>query len=155
MTFFTLVATAIESAGLLNQFTPVTVLHDGSYAGTITAGQGQALAYYLPFQAASAGYDVSSVFYAGFDLSIGVLILRSTFFPRAIGWLMAIDGIGYLLYSFADIIAPGFAAHLVPWAQLPILVGEGALCLWLLIAGVNTRRWNEQADALAPASMAV
>ena len=155
MAFFTLVATAIESAALLNQFTPLMVLRDNSYANTITAGQGQALAYYLPFQSAAAGYDVSSVFYAGFDLAIGFLILRSTFFPRVIGLLMAIDGIGHLLYSFADIVAPGFAARLVPWAQLPILIGEGSLCLWLLFAGVNGRRWSQQADAVGPALMAV
>src|SRR6202011_5823473 len=46
MAFFTLVATAIESAGLLNQFTPLMVLRDSSYSNTNTAGQGQALAYY-------------------------------------------------------------------------------------------------------------
>jgi hypothetical protein len=40
-------------------------------------------------------------------------------------------------------LAPGFAAHLVPWIQLPTL-GEVALSLWLLVAGVNTERWMQQ-----------
>ena len=52
----------------------------------------------------------------------------------------------YLVNSFADYIVPGFAAQLVPWIQLPALIGEGSLCLWLLVVGVNVERWEERAD---------
>lgn len=72
---------------------------------------------------------------------------QSTFLPQAIGVLLAIDGVAYLAYGCMDMLAPGFAAHLVPWINLPSLSGEGSLCLWLLIAGVDTRRWQEQAHA--------
>ena len=135
--FFTLVATAIEAAGLLNQFSPLIALS----TVTLPGAQAQSVTY-VSLQSAATGYAVSTIFYAGYDLAIGYLILRSTFFPRAIGVLMAVDGIGYLTYSFAQVIAPGFAAHLVPWVQLPVLPAEGSLCLWLLIAGVNVGRWN-------------
>ena len=27
------------------------------------------------------------------------------------------------------------------------IIGEGSLCLWLLVAGVNVQRWKEQASA--------
>ena len=47
----------------------------------------------------------------------------------------------------ADLLAPGFAAHLVPWIQLPTLFGEGSLCLWLLVVGVDVERWKERARA--------
>src|SRR5438874_5671041 len=43
--FFILVATAIEAAGLLNQFTSLVHLGDGPYKGYIPAGQLQALAH--------------------------------------------------------------------------------------------------------------
>ena len=75
------------------------------------------------------------------------LVHKSQFIPRAIGVLLAIDGLAYLVYSFAAMLAPGFASQLVPWIQLPALFGEGSLCLWLLVAGVNVERWNEQASA--------
>jgi hypothetical protein len=42
-------------------------------------------------------------------------------------------------------VAPGFAAHLVPWIQLPAPIGEGSLCLWLLIVGVDVECWQERA----------
>jgi hypothetical protein len=94
-------------------------------------------------------YDVYAVFFAFELATTAFLIVRSNFLPRAIGALLAVDSAAYITYSFADILAPGFASHLVPYVQLPILVAEGSLCLWLLIAGVNVRKWSELA-ATAP-----
>jgi hypothetical protein len=84
----------------------------------------------------------------GFDILVtAYLVLRSRFLPRTIAVLLAIDGVAYLVYSFAAMLAPGFASQLVPWIQLPALFGEGSLCLWLLVAGVNVERWKEWASA--------
>lgn len=144
--FFILVATAIEAAGLLNQFAPLVLLGSGSYASALPAAQLQVLAY-TPSALSGIDYSIHTVFF-GFDaLCVAYLVLRSTFLPRAIGVLMAIDGLAYLVYGFADLLAPGFAAHLVPWIQLPALFGEGSLCLWLLLVGVDVERWKEWARA--------
>ncbi|HET7467034.1 MAG TPA: DUF4386 domain-containing protein [Candidatus Dormibacteraeota bacterium] len=87
-------------------------------------------------------YEVSTVFFGFYAATMGYLVYRSVFMPRAIGVLMAVDGAAYLVNSFASILAPGFAAHLVPYIQMPVLFGEGSLCLWFLIAGVNEERWR-------------
>jgi hypothetical protein len=126
--FFSLVATGIEGASLFVQAVHPVV----------------------------PAYDVYAAFF-GFDLmTTGYLVYRSNFLPRAIGVLLVIDGVSYLVYSFADILAPGFAGHLVPWIQLPILAGEGSLTVWLLVAGVNAARWTERArmssTSVAPAT---
>lgn len=118
--FFTLVATAIEAAGIAAQQASMSL------------------------DTTQAFYDVSTAFFGGYALALGYLVVRSTFLPQVIGWLMLLDGAAYLVNSFASVIAPGFAAHLVPLIQLPILLGEGSLCLWLLIAGVNEARWKLQ-----------
>ena len=144
--FFILVATAIEAAGLVNQFAPLALLGSGPYANALSAGQLQALAY-LPSDLASVDYNIHTVFF-GFDiLLMAYLVHKSQFIPRAIGVLLAIDGVAYLVYSFAAILAPGFASQLVPWIQLPALFGEGSLCLWLLVKGVNVERWKVWASA--------
>jgi hypothetical protein len=57
--------------------------------------------------------------------------------------------VAYLVYSFTDLLAPGFAAHLVPWIQLPAPIAEGAFSLWLLVFGVNTKWWTTRAGAAA------
>jgi hypothetical protein len=127
--FFTLVGTAIEAAGLLNQFTPLVLLGGGPSTGVLSA----------------IDYDIYTVFY-GFDIiCVGYLVFRSTFLPRAIGVLLAIDGLSYLIHSFTDLLAPGFAVHLTPWTDLAPLLGEGSLCLWFLVVGVDVERWNKRA----------
>src|SRR5438105_15878527 len=147
---FVLVATAIEAAGLLNQFTPLVLLGNESLASALPTAQLQALAY-VPIGLSGIEYSIHTMFF-GFDIiCFAYLVLRSWFLPRAIAVLLAIDGVAYLIYSFADLLAPGFAAHLVPWIQLPALFGEGSLCLWLLVTGVDAVRWRERASTAARA----
>jgi hypothetical protein len=141
--FFTMVGTAVETAGLLGQFTPLVLLGGTPYAGAVPPAQLQALAY-LPGDLSPIGYSITGVFFGCYAICLAYLVVQSRFLPGAIGGLMAIDGLGYLVYSFADLVAPGFAAHLVPWIQLPVLAGEGSLCLWLLTAGVDVERWTER-----------
>ena len=74
-------------------------------------------------------------------LATGYLVFKSTFTPRPVGVLMAIGGASYVLNSFIWFVLPTFAAQLVPYIQLPWLIGEGSVCLTLLIAGVNVQRW--------------
>jgi uncharacterized protein DUF4386 len=118
----TLVATTLEAAAVLGQSSP----------------------HVLP----DSGYSFYTEFYGVDDFCLAYLLVRSTFIPRAFGALIAIDGLAYLANSFANLLAPGFATHLAPWIQLPILPAEGSLCLWLLVAGVNVTRWREQARRL-------
>ena len=117
---FTVLATAVEGAGLVNEI------------AAYSAAQVQ------------AAYVVQQAIFAFYNITAGYLIFRSTFLPRFVGVLMAIGGLSYLVYSLAAIIAPPFAGQLVPWIQVPSGVGEISFCLSLLIVGVNIRRWNER-----------
>ena len=143
--FLSLVATAIEAASLLNQFTPVVLL-GSRYTSALPPAQLHALAY-LPTDLATTDYSIYTVFYGLDFIVVGYLVFRSTFLPRTIGVLLAIDRLAYLANAFADLLAPGFAAHLGPWIDLPAVFGEGSLCLWLLVAGVDAGRWKERASA--------
>jgi hypothetical protein len=84
------------------------------------------------------------VFFGCYCLVIGYLILRSTFLPRVLGALMALGGLGWLTF-----VSPALSAYLSPYNMLPGILGETALTLWLLAAGVNVQRWKEQASAAA------
>src|SRR5204863_8676092 len=75
-------------------------------------------------------------------LRIGYLIFRSTFLPRILGVLMAFGGLSWLTF-----ISPELANYLSPYNLAPGILGEGALTVWLLLFGVNTERWKEQAGA--------
>jgi hypothetical protein len=82
------------------------------------------------------------VFFGCYCLAIGYLILRSTFLPRVLGVLMGLGGLGWLTF-----VSPPLASYLSPYNMLPGILGETALTVWLLAAGVNAQRWNEQASA--------
>ena len=60
--FFILVATAIEAAGLLNQFAPLVLLGSGSFANALPAAQLQALAY-IPNALSGIDYSIHTVFF--------------------------------------------------------------------------------------------
>ena len=146
--FFSLVGTAVEAAYVLNAFTPLILLDSARSTTALTAEQLQAQVS-RPLELQVIGYNLGQVFYSGYLLVAGYLIVRSTFLPRVVGVLLAIGGICYLVYSFADFLSPGFAAHLVPYIQAPSGIGELSLCLWLLVVGVNAQRWKEQASKAA------
>jgi len=80
------------------------------------------------------------VFFGGYCLLIGTLIVRSTFLPRVVGVLMALGGLGWLTF-----LSPSLARQLSPYNLAPGMIGEGVLTVWLLTAGVNEQRWREQA----------
>ena len=142
--FFILVATAIEAAGLVTQFAPLILLGSDTYTNALPATQLQALAS-LPWALSDASYNIYTVFFGLDLLCLAYLVLRSRLLPGTIGVLLVIDGLAYLIYSFAQVLAPEIAAGLVPWIQLPAPVAEGALSLWLLVRGVSTQRWTTRA----------
>jgi hypothetical protein len=89
--FFTLVGTAVEGATLLTQFTPLILVEGGRSLSAVTAEQVQAqVSASLELQA--IGYSLSQVFYTCYILSAAYLVFRSTFFPRALGVLLALGG---------------------------------------------------------------
>ena len=82
------------------------------------------------------------VLFGVYCLLIGYLVFRSSFLPRVLGVLMALGGLSWLTFVF-----PELADSLSPYNLVPGILGEGALTVWLLVAGVNVRRWQERAAA--------
>lgn len=93
-------------------------------------------------------YHVNSlVFFGAYCLLLGILILGSKFLPHILGVLMALAGLGWLLY-----LIPPFTKHIVTGVEVLGVVAEGALMLWLLAMGVNVQKWQKQARAAAKAN---
>ena len=136
MVFLDLVVTAIESISLLAHYAPLILLGGGHHLSAFTAEQLQAAAY-ISVQLFEHGFAISLVFF-GFDcLVMAYLIFRSKFLPRTLGVLLAIEGLGYLINSFALFLAPALQARIFPYF-MATGIAEVALCLWLLVMGVKT-----------------
>jgi hypothetical protein len=133
-----LTATTIEAMSLLFTYVPVTILEDGGALRGLSTGQRVALSY-LAVRLFSTGFSFSLLFFAGFCVLVGVLIVRSRLVPRVLGVLMVAAGACYAVNTLAGILAPAVASAINPAILLPCLLGELALALWLLVRGVASQ----------------
>jgi hypothetical protein len=138
---FGLVAQAINAFASVFQLAPLVILGGSAYLSVFDVKQLQALA--LMFLNLNAQFgNVVLVFAELFQLLVGYLIVRSTFLPRILGVLVALAGLGWLTF-----LAPPLANSLLSYLEVLGFLGEVPLMLWLLVIGVNSQRWNEQASA--------
>ena len=131
-----LTAGAVEGAALLQLYVPLAVGKAGAPLVALGEGERQALAY-LAIQLYETGSGFALLFFSGFCAATGALILRSRLLPRAIGVMMILAGICYLVSSLTTVVAPTLAGMLLPWILLPCFVGEASLATWLLVKGIN------------------
>ncbi len=123
---FRLIFVAVMAVNSLSYFGAVAFLH-GAHSSA----------------AFNTGYCIAMVPFGVHCLLTGYLISRSIFLPRILGILMALAGLGYLIFLW-----PSLGSRLFfPYIVIPGVLGEGALTLWLVVKGVNAQRWTEQASA--------
>ena len=76
---------------------------------------------------------------------MGYLVFKSGFLPRILGVLLIINGLGYLIDSFATLLLPALNVNLVlftGWVEV-------VFALWLVIRGVNVEGWQKRVRASA------
>jgi hypothetical protein len=139
--FVMLVACTMWALSSLLHLAPLLVLQGKISLSAFAPEQLQALALMLLKLNAQA-YDIGLVFFGFWCVLIGYLIFRSTFLPRIIGALEVLAGLGYLTLLWQP-----FAHYLYPYNLALAGPGEISLLLWLLVKGVNVRKWKETAGA--------
>ena len=142
--FFGLVGCAIQAGGSAFELLPLVLLRGGQAFAVFKPDELSSLALLFLKLNDQAG-SVALVFFAMYCLLIGCLILGSIFLPRFLGMLMVLAGLGWLTFLYAPL-----ADHLSPYIELLGIVAEACLMLWLLVMGVNPKRWQEQAERQRP-----
>ena len=140
----TLMGATIQALDVLADFGALSLLKGGSAAAAVPTELAQALAY-MCLRMHSFAYTVALVFMGFGSLCLAPLVARARFLPRFIGWIYPLDGLGFVTFGFATLLAPPLAARLRPLVPFgTAFVAEGAFYLWLVIRGVNAQRWHEQ-----------
>ncbi len=142
--FLRLAYASVNGVFRLFQLAAVVVLGGAAYLKAFDPRQVNVLAL-LALRLHGQGYGISLIFFGFSCVLLGYLISRSGYLPRSIGVLLVVAGLGYLINSFAQILAPEFAATLFPWILLPAVPAEWGLCLWLIVKGVDMPKWEERA----------
>jgi len=139
--FVILVGCAIQALSSLFYVAPLLVLKGGDSLSAFTAEHLQALAAIF-LKLNTYAFDIYLVFFGFWCVLIGYLIFKSTFLPRVLGVLLAISGLGWMTYLY-----PPLANRMWHFIAAASALGEIPLELWLIVIGVNTRRWNEKSSA--------
>jgi hypothetical protein len=147
---FRLTQTAVIALNLLHYHAAMLLLSGSGYSETLGASQLNALtSFFLDLHA--HGYDLGLILFGLHCVLLGYLIFRSRYMPKVLGGLVVAAGFVYLIGSYTRFLAPGLVAAVSP-IYIVAIVSELALCLWLLVKGVNMQRWEEMTAGLPPAA---
>jgi hypothetical protein len=105
------------------------------YLSVFDKAQQSALAY-LFIRINSHLIIVSEVLWGLWLLPLGILAYRSRFLPRFLGVWLIVNGITYVGISITGMFFPDYSAQVFNLSQ-PVLFGEVAFMLWLVIMGAK------------------
>jgi hypothetical protein len=132
-----LISLPISLFSVVNELAMLTVVSGASFLSGFDQHQLDSLAY-LFFRLHGQGLVVAQIFWGLWLFPFGVLVIRSGFIPRFLGYLLFIAGVGYVANSFAALLLPAQRdlvarfADILQMAELPII-------FWLLIWGAKNQ----------------
>ncbi len=140
--FFRLVSTAVFGvAEVLFYSAPSLILGGADYLKTFSPEQLNTLAF-LSLRLYGYGSGIAFAFYGVGSVLFGYLLFRSGYFPKVLGFLLALSGLGFVTRSFALVLAPAYESFAL---LVPTAIAGLALTLWLLVRGVDVPKWEERA----------
>jgi hypothetical protein len=81
---------------------------------------------------------LASLLFAGLWLfPFGILVFKSRFLPRFLGIWLAVNGLAFMLVCLGGFLTPQYGG-IIDAVTSPLLTGEIAITLWLLIFGART-----------------
>jgi hypothetical protein len=132
---------------IANEVATLSFLRGANFLGVFDQPQRDALAMLL-INFDQKGVLVSEIFWGLWLLPLGALVYRSGFIPRFLGVWLFINGVAYLAISTTGLLLPQHL-KLASTVATPVLFGEAAFMLWLLIVGA---RASSSADEALPAA---
>jgi hypothetical protein len=135
MVAFVLVSATVGFFNTLNNIAAMSLFRGSDFLSVVDTVQRQALGM-LFVRLHGQGNIINEVFWGLWLFPFGLLVFQSGFLPRFIGvWLM-INCFGYLVLSMAALFFPAYNDTVFLFLQ-PVLFGELAIMLYLLIKGVK------------------
>jgi hypothetical protein len=135
MVAFVLVSAAVGFLNTLNNIAALVLFRGGEFLAVFDKPQRDALGM-LFIRLHSQGIFIDEIFWGLWLFPFGLLVYRSGFLPRFLGaWLM-INCFGYVVLSVISLFFPDYYEAAFRYSQ-PVLFGELAIMLWLLIKGAK------------------
>jgi hypothetical protein len=133
-----LISIPISLLSVVNEAVALMVVSGASFLSVFDAGQLNALAYVL-MRLHSRANLVAEIFSGLWLFPFGILIIRSRFIPRFLGYLLFLAGVGYLASSLGFLLLPAYGSVIDKFGS-PLQFCEAPIILWLLIWGAKEQR---------------
>ena len=130
-----LISIPISLLNLLNEIAALVLVSGASFLSAFEKGQLDALAYMF-LRLHGQGFIIAQIFWGLWLFPFGILVIRSGFIPRFLGYLLFIAASGYLASSFTSLLLPSYR-HLVDQFAMVLEAGELPIIFWLLIWGAK------------------
>jgi len=138
---FGYIGSGIKILSRLFFYAPLFVLGGSPYLSAFTQSQLEAISYLL-IRINNQGAGMACIFFGVSTMMVGWLMLRSHFLPRALGVLALGGGAGWLAFLY-----PPLGGRLFMPIALFALLGCAVTIGWLLVRGVDERKWYEMVSA--------
>lgn len=134
---FVLTSAAVCFLNVINDIAALLLFRGGEFLSVFDKPQRDALAMFF-LRLYNYGQFIAEIFWGLWLFPLGLLIYRSGFIPRLIGaWLM-INCFAWIVLSLTALFSQQNYNALFGYLQ-PVLFGEMALMLYLLIRGANVK----------------
>ncbi len=130
--------------GIANQLATLSFIRGENILAVFDKPQRDALATLL-ITIDREGTSIPEFFWGLWLIPLAYLVYRSGFLPRFLGIWLFLNGIAYMAASFTGIMMPEHL-QIVRTVTFPLLLGEIAFLLWLLIAGARQNPAIESAN---------
>jgi Domain of unknown function (DUF4386) len=134
---FVLVSAAVGFFDELNNLAALTLFRGGEFLSVFSKDQLDALGM-LFIRLHHEGIVINELFWGLWLFPFGVLVYKSRFLPRVLGVWLIVNCFAYVIISLTGLLWPQNYSNVFTWSQ-PILFGEIAIMLWLLIRGANVK----------------
>jgi hypothetical protein len=150
MVVLVILAAGIISLNAVFQFAGLRVATDGSYAAAFGGAGSNALVLLL-LDIQHYGTLAAQVFFGLWLAPLGYLAFKSRLFPKALGVLLVVAAVSYLVDVFAAFLFPGVAEQIHMFLAIAPAISEVWMVMYLLVKGVKS---SSTADMAAPAFVA-
>ena len=133
-----LMVTPIYFLNTLNDAATLLLVRGADFLSVFDKPQREALAM-LFLRLHSHGVVVNEVFWGLWLFPFGLLVYKSRFLPRVLGVWLGLNCFAYLAQSVTGIMWPQYLDKVSNYA-FPVMVGELAIMLWLIIMGAKERQ---------------
>ncbi len=130
------ISATIECLNSVFEFEGLRVATDSAYAAAIGTGGSNALVMLL-LDTQHYGLLIAQIFFGLWLAPLGYLAYRSALFPKALGVVLIVGAVCYIVDMLALFLVPDFGQQVHTFVVIPSAIAEISMVGYLLVIGVK------------------